>query len=84
MTLTPEQFNLLATKEDLKEELQQFATKSEMKESFDAVLDVLDGIVKKLDTIEQELTSNIAAHDRMDEKICDHESRIAKLEFKAA
>ncbi len=45
MTVTPEQFNKLATKEDLKE----YATREELNEKFDKVLTAVDGVMKKLD-----------------------------------
>ena len=65
MSLTPEQFNKLATKEALKE----FFTKSEMNEKFDKVFTALDGVVKKLDDIEHAFVSNLAAHDRFEKRI---------------
>lgn len=58
MTLTPEQFNKLALKEDLKD----FATKNEMNEKFDKVLAATDAIKKKFDNIEHAFVSNLAAH----------------------
>ena len=69
MTLTPEQFNKIALKEDLKD----LATKKEMNEKFDEVFTVMDSIVKKLDNIENNFLSNQIAHDRF-------EQRITKLE----
>lgn len=63
MSLTPEQFNLLATKDDLEclARKDDVATKSDI----DNVLSVLDAIVKKLDNIETENLSNISAHTRI-------------------
>ncbi|MFH0840570.1 MAG: hypothetical protein V1865_01105 [bacterium] len=69
MTLTPEQFNLLATKEDLK----SLVTLDKMNEKFDQVLTAVDGVVKRLDNIEHSFVSNMAAHDRF-------EGRITKIE----
>lgn len=43
MTLTPEQFNLLATKDDLRDFEDKMATK------FDVVLTAVDGLAKKFD-----------------------------------
>jgi hypothetical protein len=48
MTLSPEQFNKLATKEDLK----YFVTRDEMNEKFYKVLTAVDGVMNKLDDIE--------------------------------
>jgi len=49
MTLTPEQFNLLATKEDLKELEERLVSKEEFNEFKNDVFGALDGVVKKLD-----------------------------------
>lgn len=65
MTLTPEQFNKLATKEDL----DKFLTKTEFKKAMDNVSGTLDSVVKKLDNIEHAFVSNLAAHDRFEERI---------------
>ncbi len=65
MTLTPEQFNLLVTKEDLKD----FYTKTEMDEKFDKVLTAVDGVAHKLDVIEHAFVSNMAAHDRFEKRL---------------
>lgn len=65
MTLTPAQFNKLATKDDLK----NFATKDEAREFKDEVLTAVDGVVKKLDDIEHAFVSNQAAHDRFEKRI---------------
>jgi len=69
MTLSAEQFNKLATKEDLK----NFATKDELKILKNELLDVMDAIIKKLDNMEYSYISNQVAHDRF-------ETRITKLE----
>jgi len=65
MTLSPEQFNKLATKEDLK----SFITRDEIDEKFDKVLSAVDGVMKKLDDIEHAFVSNQAAHDRFEKRI---------------
>lgn len=65
MTLSPEQFNKLATKEDLK----NFVTRDEANEKFDKVLTAVDGVMKKLDDIEHAFVSNQAAHDRFEKRI---------------
>ncbi|MDD5071532.1 MAG: hypothetical protein PHQ42_02230 [Patescibacteria group bacterium] len=78
MTLTPEQFNKLATKEDLKE----FLKKEEFEEAKSEILGAVDAVMHKLDDIEHAFVSNQAAHDRMSETITNHEVRIKKLELK--
>lgn len=65
MTLTPEQFNKLATKDDLR----NYYTKQEMDGKFDQVLTAVDKVMVKLDNIEHAFVSNLAAHDRFEERI---------------
>jgi hypothetical protein len=69
MTLTPEQFNKLATKEDLKE----FVKKEEFEEAKNEILGAVDAVMHKLDDIEHAFVSNQAAHDRF-------ESRLERIE----
>jgi len=78
MTLSPEQFNKLATKEDLKD----LATKTEMNEKFDQVLTAVDGLAKSVKDFHPEMASNQGAHGRMSDNIAGHEVRIKKLEYK--
>jgi len=66
MTLTPEQFNKLATKDDFNK-LDVMVGHLEKKS--DQVLDVLDTVVKKLDNIEHAFVTNLAAHDRFEKRI---------------
>ena len=66
MTLTPEQFNKLTTKE----EHQQLEKKvDDIGENVKKILTAVDAIAKKHETFEQELTSNQAAHDRFQKEI---------------
>jgi len=69
MPLTPEQFNKLATKEDLK----NFVTKDEMQNVRSDILGAVDAVMHKLDDIEHAFVSNQAAHDRF-------ESRLERIE----
>ena len=62
MTITPDQFERIALKEDLKE----FATKDEIMEMKDAILSSNDKLIQKLDVIEHAFVSNLAAHDRFE------------------
>lgn len=66
MSLTSEQFNMLATKEemeDLKGEVDKLSNKVD--EGFDRVSFVLDTVVSKLETLEGEKESNTIARDRI-------------------
>jgi len=55
MTLTPEQFNKLATKDDLNNFKQEIKGSMVTKQEFHNVMDV---VIKKLDNIEHAFVSN--------------------------
>ncbi len=65
MTITPEQFNQLATKDDLKD----FVTKDYLDKRMDQVLNAVDGIAGQLDGIRQESKMDKVAHNRMQGEI---------------
>jgi hypothetical protein len=73
MALTPEQFNIIATKEDLKDMKREIT--EELGEKLDQVLNAVDGLAKHVKDFRIEMASNQAAHDRF-------ETRISKLEEK--
>lgn len=75
MSLTLEQFNKLALKDDLKE----FAKSSEIQQMKNEILASNDKLIKKMDNIEHAFISNQAAHDRMQKRIDGIEKH---LEFK--
>lgn len=70
MTLTPEQFNKLATKDEFSELKTEV---KEIKNNVRMILTGVDGLAKKLDDIEHAFVSNQAAHDRF-------ESRLERIE----
>lgn len=76
MALTPEQFNKLATKQDL----ENLVTKDDLDKRIDKVLTAVDGITKKFETAEIEKLSNQVAHDRFEERITNTEQRIKSFE----
>jgi hypothetical protein len=76
MTLTPEQFNKLLTKQEFEERMKDYYTKPEMDQKFDQILGAVDQVVKKLDTIEHAFVSNQAAHDRFEQRISNIESHL--------
>jgi chromosome segregation ATPase len=78
MTLTPKQFNKLATKNDLN----KFATKVDLDEKFNKLLSAIDGLSKKVGDFQAELMSNQTAHDRMQKHIESLEKRIIKIELR--
>ncbi|OGF28566.1 hypothetical protein A2477_02530 [Candidatus Falkowbacteria bacterium RIFOXYC2_FULL_47_12] len=61
MTLTPEQFNKLVTRDEFNKLVEDVG---EIKGDVKKILTAVDGIAKKHETFEQELASNQAAHDR--------------------
>lgn len=61
MSLTPEQFAKLVTKEDLDTRLENIASK----EDVNKILAAVDGITKKHKDFETEMAANQGAHDRM-------------------
>ncbi|PIP33845.1 hypothetical protein COX22_02225 [Candidatus Falkowbacteria bacterium CG23_combo_of_CG06-09_8_20_14_all_49_15] len=65
MTLTPEQFNKLATKDDLQEMKKEMVTKNEHND----VMSAIDAVMHKLDIIEHAFVSNQAAHNRFEQRI---------------
>ena len=72
MTLTPEQFNQIVTKEDFNDLREEMVTKKE----HDEVMDTLDAVMKKLDTIEHAFVFNQAAHDRFEQRITKIEQHL--------
>lgn len=82
MTLSPEQFNKLVTKEDLRELEERLDEK--MEKRIDRVLTSVDGLAKSVKDFKVKMASNQGAHDRFQEKINDHGARIKKLELKTA
>jgi hypothetical protein len=70
MTLTPEQFDKLATKKDF----DRLEVKVDsLAENTQQLLNSVDGLTKKVVDIEHAFVSNMAAHDRF-------EKRLARIE----
>jgi len=79
MTLTPEQFNKLVTKDEFNEFKGEMM---EMKGEVRQILTAVDGLTKDVKDFHAEMASNQGAHDRMSDKINNHEVRIKKIEYK--
>jgi predicted nucleic acid-binding Zn-ribbon protein len=77
MSLSPEQFNKLVTKDEFNELKSEV---SEINEKINSMITALDGIAKIVLDIKDEFASNIGAHDRFEASIDSHESRIKTLE----
>lgn len=76
MTLTPEQFDQLALKEDLK----AFATKEELNAVKNEILTAIDSFAKAVSDVKSEQTANVGAHDRIQEDVQKLDLRVKKLE----
>lgn len=89
----------LATKDDLKnfatkDDLRSFATKEDVRELKHEIIEEVrnenqkvihsnDKVVTKLDVVLKELGAHGAAHERIDQKLEDHEKRIKRVEVTA-
>jgi hypothetical protein len=66
MTLTPEEFNQLATSKDFN----RLEVKVDMiAENTHQLLNTVDGLTKKVVDIEHVFVSNMAAHDRFEKRL---------------
>ncbi len=75
--ITPEQFNKLVTKDDIKSLIEDVAgTKTDVRK----IMTTLDSINKTLGIHEDERVANVASHDRMQTTLDNHEKRITKIE----
>jgi septal ring factor EnvC (AmiA/AmiB activator) len=73
MTISPEQFNKLATKDDqgkIKNEV------AEIKSDVKSLISAVDGLAKNVQDIEHAFVSNQAAHDRFEKRISKIESHL--------
>jgi peptidoglycan hydrolase CwlO-like protein len=77
MTLTPEQFSKLVTKDEHNELKRQV---DKIDKNVEKLVTAVDGLAKKFDKFDQELTMIVSAHDRFQGKLDNHEIRIKKLE----
>lgn len=80
MTLTPKQFSILATKNDLRDLEERLDKKIDKK--IDKVLTAVDGIAKNFQKFDQELVANQGAHDRFEETFAKTDKRIKIMEYK--
>ncbi|WP_319526179.1 hypothetical protein [uncultured Desulfosarcina sp.] len=75
MSITPKQFKEIF-RETLRDELENFVTKTEFNEKHNDVINAVENVSKKLDTIETELASNQVAHDRFDKRLTRLEAHV--------
>lgn len=74
MALTPEQFNIIATKQDLKD--LEYRLDKKISDKMDTILNAVDGLAKNVNDMRDEFTSNIAAHDRFEKRISRTEKQL--------
>jgi len=77
MTITPEQFNKLATKDDVEEIVEEKVNKFK-----DEILTGQDKLMKKLDTILTEQAAFTGGQRRQDKKLEEHDKRLEQVEIK--
>lgn len=80
MSLTPEQFDILVTKDDLKNLEERLDEKMDKK--INKVLTAIDGIAHKHQSFETEMAANVGAHDRFENKFTATNGRVEVLEKK--
>ena len=80
MSLTPKQFSILATKDDLKEVEERLDKK--MGKRIDKVLTAIDGIAHRHQKFEIEMAANLGAHDRFEKKFTETNGRGEVIEKK--
>lgn len=80
MLLTPEQFSILATKDDLRDLEERLDEKMDKK--IDKVLTAIDGIAHKHQKFEIESAANVGAHDSFEKKFTKADKRVEILEKK--
>lgn len=73
MSLTPEQFNKIALKKDLDDFKNEIIKSNVSKQEFHSVM---DAVMCKLDNIEHAFVSNMAAHDRFEQRISNIETHL--------
>lgn len=82
MSLTPEQFNKLVTKEYFEEKLAEKLENMATKEDVNKILTAVDGIAHKHQRFEVEMAANLGAHDRLEKKFTETNGRVEVLEKK--
>lgn len=73
MTLTPEQFNKLTTKDDF-EKLENKV--DDLDQKIDRLITATESIATNFSKIESEQISNISAHDRFEQRITKIEEKV--------
>ena len=79
MSLTPEQFNQITTKDQFNEFKDEIM---DIKKDVKRILNLVDGIAEKYQENDAERTANIGAHDRIEEDIVKTNKRVTIVEKK--
>jgi len=77
MKITPEQFNKLATKDDVREIVEEKVSKFK-----DEILTGQDKIIGELKTIREEQAAFTGGQKRQDDKLEEHDKRLEQVEVK--
>jgi hypothetical protein len=80
MSLTPEQFDKLVTKDYLDERLGNFISKEYFDNRMDALFNLVDGLATAVKKNDIELVANVGAHDRIQAEVNAVDLRVKKLE----
>lgn len=73
-------FQYFASKEELREVRENMMTKEDGRIMENRIMTILDAMNKTLLTLATELTANVGAHERFDERLNSHEYRLKRLE----
>lgn len=88
---TKDYLKRFATKDDLRDELKKYATKDDIedfKEEFNSkitefkseILDSVDAVMGEIKAVRENQEAHNFSHERIDDDLDDHETRIGKLE----
>jgi len=77
MTITPEQFSKLATKDDVREIVEEKVSKFK-----DEILTGQDKIIGELKIIREEQVAFTGGQTRQDDKLAEHDKRLEQVETK--
>jgi hypothetical protein len=75
MTITPEQFNKLALKEDI-DQILDAKLEAKLTPMKSEILQAIDNLAKSVNDLRSESAANLAAHDRFEVRITNLENKV--------
>jgi hypothetical protein len=75
MTITPEQFNKLALKEDI-DQILDAKLEAKLTPMKSEILQAIDSLAKSVNDLRSESAANLAAHDRFEVRITNLENKV--------